>query len=130
MFKVIWDKLVDILGDKIVILIVGALLAIYGMFHISQRIVTPEILAGEKVKLEGKIENVKVESSQQDLLLEYKLLEMEDNSVRQQQWALEDRIEEEAIAPTVSQQSRIYEMNKRIDEIRQRKIEIQKKLQK
>jgi hypothetical protein len=128
MFKVIWDKLVEILGDKFVILIIGALLAMYGFYHINKYFVTRSTLAQETDKIDCKIEEVKDKSDEKDLLIEYKVLEIEDNAVRQQQWALEDRLEEEAVQPTISQQSRIYEMKKRTEEIRRRKMEIQKEL--
>lgn len=130
MFKLIWDKLTDILGDKIGYIILGIVLCSYGIYHINQYYMTNTSFANEKDKIEDKIEDVKADSDEKDLLIEYKVLEMELSSVEQQQWALEDRIEEEAVEPTLSQQSRQYKMEKRVDEIKQRKMEIQKELMK
>lgn len=128
MLKIIWDKLTDILGDKMVLILLGILIAGYGIYHINQYVMTKPGFAQEKDKIEDKIESVDEKSSERDRLIEYKILDMEQDSVEQQQWALEDRIEEQGDAMTISQQGRMEEMDKRKEEIRRRKIEIQKEL--
>jgi hypothetical protein len=132
MFKIIWDKLVDIMGDKITLICIGILIAGYGIYHVNQYVMTKPGFANEKVKMmetvDVKINSVDSKSSRNDLMIKYKIIQMEKSSIEQQQWALEDRIEEEAVAPTISQQNRLYKMEKRIDDLRQEEMEIQKEL--
>ena len=130
MWKIVYDKVTQILGDNLVLVVVGGILAVSLVLWGQQNLMTVPGFASEKEKITAEIQTVCKDGRRSDLLIEYKVLEMEEARIKQQQWSLEDRMEQEAIQPSLSQQRRIYEMDKQLDKVRQRKLDIQKELAK
>jgi len=94
-------------------------------YSIKDYVVTCETFEYEQAAIYANIDQVEARSKNRDYATEYHILDIEERSVQQQMWEVEAVIDKNGSA-TPSQQNRLYQMNRQLEEIRKRKQEIQK----